>query len=70
MLMFKFVQMAMQAANHVAVVISAEVIGNAFVEEYYHLLHQSPDWLYGFYLRPSVLSEPNSNSVITSVSLV
>ncbi|XP_057514503.1 nuclear transport factor 2-like [Actinidia eriantha] len=58
--------MAMQAANHVAFVISAEVIGNAFVEEYYHLLHQSPELLYGFYIRPSALSGPNSNSVITS----
>ncbi|GFS40332.1 nuclear transport factor 2 (NTF2) family protein with RNA binding (RRM-RBD-RNP motifs) domain-containing protein [Actinidia rufa] len=45
--------MAMQAENHVAFDISAEVIGNAFVEEYYHLLHQSPELLYGFYIRPT-----------------
>ncbi|KAK2986315.1 hypothetical protein RJ640_021884 [Escallonia rubra] len=40
---------------------SAEVVGNAFVEQYYHILHQSPDSVYKFYQDSSVLSRPDAD---------
>ena len=45
----------------------AQVVGNAFVEQYYHILHQSPEQVYRFYQDSSVLSRPDSNGVMTSV---
>lgn len=47
---------------------SAQVVGNAFVEQYYHILHQSPELVYRFYQDSSVLSRPDSNGVMTSVT--
>lgn len=47
---------------------SAEVVGNAFVEQYYHILHQSPELVYRFYQESSVISRPDSNGVMTSVT--
>ncbi|KAF5457644.1 hypothetical protein F2P56_021732 [Juglans regia] len=47
---------------------SAQVVGNAFVEQYYHILHQSPELVYRFYQDSSVLSRPDSNAVMTSVT--
>ncbi|XP_057519867.1 nuclear transport factor 2 isoform X2 [Amaranthus tricolor] len=46
----------------------AQVVGNAFVEQYYHILHQSPEQVYRFYQDSSVLSRPDSNGVMTSVT--
>ncbi|XP_059640390.1 nuclear transport factor 2-like isoform X2 [Cornus florida] len=60
--------MAMQSASPAAALPSAHVVGNAFVEQYYHILHQSPDLVYRFYHDSSVLSRPNSNGVMTSVT--
>lgn len=47
---------------------SAQVVGNAFVEQYYHILHNSPELVYRFYQDASVLSRPDSNGVMTSVT--
>ncbi|XP_042497721.1 nuclear transport factor 2-like isoform X2 [Macadamia integrifolia] len=47
---------------------SAQVVGNAFVEQYYHILHQSPELVYRFYQDSSVLSRPDSNGKMTSVA--
>ncbi|XP_041002663.1 nuclear transport factor 2-like isoform X1 [Juglans microcarpa x Juglans regia] len=47
---------------------SAQVVGNAFVEQYYRILHHSPESVYRFYQDSSVLSRPDSNGVMTSVT--
>ncbi|TKY65089.1 putative G3BP protein [Spatholobus suberectus] len=47
---------------------SAQVVGNAFVEQYYHILHHSPELVYRFYQDSSVISRPDSNGVMTSVT--
>ncbi|XP_028059153.1 putative G3BP-like protein isoform X1 [Camellia sinensis] len=60
--------MAMQAASPATALPSAQVVGNAFVEQYYHILHESPELVYKFYQDSSVLSRPNSNGVMTSVT--
>ncbi|KAK6921007.1 Nuclear transport factor 2 domain [Dillenia turbinata] len=46
----------------------AQVVGNAFVEQYYHILHQSPELVYRFYQDSSVLSRPDANGSMTSVT--
>ncbi|KAK2979645.1 hypothetical protein RJ640_015053 [Escallonia rubra] len=60
--------MAMHAATPAAALPSAQVVGNAFVEQYYHILHQSPELVYKFYQDSSVLSRPESDGTMTSVS--
>ncbi|KAF8399605.1 hypothetical protein HHK36_015474 [Tetracentron sinense] len=60
-------EMAMQTSNP-APAISAQVVGNTFVEQYYHILHQSPELVYRFYQDSSLLSRPESNGVMTSVT--
>ncbi|KAG8659623.1 nuclear transport factor 2 isoform X2 [Manihot esculenta] len=47
---------------------SAQLVGNAFVEQYYHILHTSPELVYRFYQDSSVLSRPDANGVMTSVA--
>lgn len=47
---------------------SAQVVGNAFVEQYYHILHQSPDQVYRFYQESSMLSRPDPDGSMTSVT--
>lgn len=47
---------------------SAQVVGNAFVEQYYHILHTSPELVYRFYQDSSVLSRPDTNGMMTSVA--
>lgn len=54
-------------AESPAVTPSAQVVGNAFVEQYYHILHQSPELVYRFYQDASVLSRPDPKGVMTSV---
>lgn len=46
---------------------SAQVVGNAFVEQYYLILHQSPELVFRFYQESSIMSRPDSNGVMTSV---
>nr|GEX87678.1 putative G3BP-like protein isoform X1 [Tanacetum cinerariifolium] len=61
--------MAMQAASPAAAVLpSAQVVGNAFVEQYYHILHQSPELVHKFYQDSSILSRPDTNCLMTSVT--
>ncbi|KAK8663705.1 hypothetical protein V6N13_083512 [Hibiscus sabdariffa] len=47
---------------------SAFVVGNAFVEQYYRVLYDSPELAHRFYHDSSVLSRPDSNGVMTSVT--
>ncbi|KAJ7956481.1 ras GTPase-activating protein-binding protein 2 [Quillaja saponaria] len=59
--------MAMQEASP-ATVPSAQVVGNAFIEQYYHILHQSPNLVHRFYQNSSFLSRPDSNGSMTTVT--
>ncbi|XP_021672352.2 nuclear transport factor 2 isoform X3 [Hevea brasiliensis] len=59
--------MALQSASNPTTP-SAQVVGNAFVEQYYHILHTSPELVYRFYQDSSVLSRPDANGVMTSVA--
>ncbi|XP_030521405.1 nuclear transport factor 2 isoform X2 [Rhodamnia argentea] len=47
---------------------SAQVVGNAFVEQYYHILHQSPGLVHRFYQDSSFLSRPDVSGNITTVT--
>ncbi|XP_022773758.1 putative G3BP-like protein isoform X2 [Durio zibethinus] len=47
---------------------SAQVVGNAFVEQYYNILYNSPELAYRFYHDSSVISRPDSNGVMQSVT--
>ncbi|XP_022021390.1 nuclear transport factor 2 isoform X2 [Helianthus annuus] len=60
--------MAMQAENPAGVLPSAQVVGNAFVEQYYHILHQSPELVHKFYQDSSILSRPDANGLMSSVT--
>nr|GLL26548.1 ras GTPase-activating protein-binding protein 2-like [Ipomoea trifida] len=61
--------MAMQTTTPAAVSgPSAQLVGNAFVEQYYLILHHSPDQLYRFYQESSVLSRPDPDGSMTSVT--
>ncbi|KAL5723246.1 hypothetical protein ACHQM5_006665 [Ranunculus cassubicifolius] len=46
---------------------SAQVVGNAFVEQYYHILHQSPELVFRFYMDSSVLSRPGPDGNMVTV---
>ncbi|XP_051115399.1 nuclear transport factor 2-like [Andrographis paniculata] len=59
--------MAMPTANPAAAP-TPQVVGNAFVEQYYHILHHSPELVYRFYQDNSVLSRPDSNGLMTTVT--
>ncbi|KAK6152627.1 hypothetical protein DH2020_012266 [Rehmannia glutinosa] len=59
--------MAMQTASP-AQAPSAQVVGNAFVEQYYHILHHSPELVFRFYQDTSVLSRPDPNGLMTTVT--
>uniref|UniRef100_A0A7N0UZK2 Uncharacterized protein n=1 Tax=Kalanchoe fedtschenkoi TaxID=63787 RepID=A0A7N0UZK2_KALFE len=47
---------------------SAQVVGNAFVEQYYQVLHQSPAHVFKFYQDLSFLSRPDSKGNMTTVT--
>lgn len=47
---------------------SAQVVGNAFVEQYYQILHKSPEAVHRFYKDSSVLSRPEPNGLVTTVT--
>ncbi|XXG63425.1 hypothetical protein AAC387_Pa05g1622 [Persea americana] len=47
---------------------SAQVVGHAFVEQYYHILHRSPESVYKFYQDSSLVSRPEPNGVMTLVT--
>lgn len=56
----------MEAANPPAP--TAQVVGNAFVEQYYHILHHSPELVYRFYQEASVLSRPDRSGLMSTVT--
>ncbi|CAL5367621.1 unnamed protein product [Camellia sinensis] len=60
-------RMAMQPAA-LPIPPTAQVVGNAFVEQYYHILHHSPELVHRFYQDSSVLSRPETNGVMMSVT--
>ncbi|TKY55019.1 Ras GTPase-activating protein-binding protein 1 [Spatholobus suberectus] len=60
--------MAMPETSPAATTPSAQVVGNAFVEQYYHILHQSPNLVHRFYQDSSFLSRSDSNGVMTTVT--
>ncbi|XP_044486211.1 nuclear transport factor 2-like [Mangifera indica] len=47
---------------------SAQVVGNAFVDQYYHILHQSPGLVHRFYHDSSLLSRPDAEGAMTTVT--
>ncbi|EPS71512.1 hypothetical protein M569_03247 [Genlisea aurea] len=47
---------------------SAQVVGNAFVEQYYHILHHSPELAHRFYQDNSVLSRPSPDGLMRTVT--
>ncbi|KAI3770491.1 hypothetical protein L6452_01625 [Arctium lappa] len=61
-------QMATQAASPAAILPSAQVVGNAFVEQYYHILHQSPELVHKLYQDSSILSMPDTDGLMSSVT--
>ncbi|RID43805.1 hypothetical protein BRARA_I00643 [Brassica rapa] len=46
----------------------AEVVGRAFVEQYYHILHQSPGLVHRFYQDSSLLTRPDVTGTVTTVT--
>ncbi|KAL6135510.1 hypothetical protein ACLB2K_067738 [Fragaria x ananassa] len=47
---------------------SAQVVANAFIAQYYHILHHNPDNVYRFYQDSSVMSRPDADGVMRSVT--
>ncbi|KAJ8476359.1 hypothetical protein OPV22_020086 [Ensete ventricosum] len=47
---------------------SAQVVGNAFVQQYYHVLRQSPEHVYRFYQDSSKLGRPDAHGAMSSVT--
>ncbi|XP_061360343.1 nuclear transport factor 2-like [Gastrolobium bilobum] len=45
-----------------------QMVGNAFVEQYYSILHQGPDQVHRFYQEDSVLSRPEEDGTMTTVT--
>ncbi|KAI4319307.1 hypothetical protein MLD38_032922 [Melastoma candidum] len=56
--------MAVQQAPAPAVAPTADVVGNAFVHQYYLVLHQSPEHVHRFYQDGSKLGRPGENGVM------
>ncbi|KAI3829848.1 hypothetical protein L1987_03977 [Smallanthus sonchifolius] len=53
--------------------VSAQVVGNAFVQQYYHILHQSPGLVHRFYQDISKLGRPEedgSMSITTTMDAI
>ncbi|KAK9057445.1 hypothetical protein SSX86_022280 [Deinandra increscens subsp. villosa] len=53
--------------------VSAQVVGNAFVQQYYHILHQSPGLVHRFYQDISKLGRPEEDgslSIITTMDAI
>ncbi|CAL5427143.1 hypothetical protein CsSME_00041500 [Camellia sinensis var. sinensis] len=44
--------------------VSAQVVGNAFVQQYYHIQHQSPELVHRFYQDISKLGRPDDNGTM------
>lgn len=60
--------MAGQAGNPVNHPISPHVISGAFVQQYYHILHEQPDQVHKFYQDSSFIGRPESNGTMVDVT--
>lgn len=49
---------------------NAQVVGNAFIQQYYLALHKSPNVVHKFYGDSSVLSRPGSDGEMTTATTV
>ncbi|KAJ6687087.1 RAS GTPASE-ACTIVATING PROTEIN-BINDING PROTEIN [Salix purpurea] len=47
---------------------AADVVGNAFAHQYYHILHQSPDLVHRFYQDGSKFGRPGENGVMSTTT--
>ncbi|KAJ9564474.1 hypothetical protein OSB04_000440 [Centaurea solstitialis] len=47
---------------------SVQVVGNAFVEQYYHILHHSPNMVHKFYQDSSFISRPDEDGTMITVT--
>lgn len=48
--------------------LGAETIGHAFVNQFYQILHQSPELVYRFYQDSSTMSRPGPDGTLTTVT--
>ncbi|XP_073058255.1 nuclear transport factor 2-like [Primulina eburnea] len=65
--------MAAEAAAVTQTPVSAQVVGNAFVQQYYHILHHSPELVHRFYQDTSKLGRPEaegSMSITTTMQAI
>lgn len=62
-------EMASQTEDTVAVA-SGQIVGNSFAQQYYNILHHTPDKVFMFYKDSSVLTRPGPDGVMTSVTTV
>lgn len=60
--------MAAQQPNQAGSTPPAQLIGNAFVNQYYHILHSSPDLVHRFYQETSKLGRPDAGNTMVSVT--
>ncbi|XP_062215329.1 nuclear transport factor 2-like isoform X2 [Phragmites australis] len=60
--------MAGQAGNPVNHPISPHVISGAFVQQYYHILHEQPEQVHKFYQDSSIIGRPDSSGTMVSVT--
>lgn len=49
---------------------SAQIVGNAFIQQFYVALHKSPELVHKFYLDSSVLSRPGADGAMTSATTI
>ncbi|KAK2434397.1 nuclear transport factor [Trifolium repens] len=47
---------------------TTQMVGNAFVEQYYSILHRNPDQVHRFYHEESVMSRPEEDGTMTTVT--
>jgi hypothetical protein len=45
-----------------------QMVGNAFVEQYYSILHREPNHVHRFYQDSSVMSRPEEDGTMTTVT--
>ncbi|MQL77427.1 hypothetical protein Taro_009841, partial [Colocasia esculenta] len=58
----------MAAQQQQAVTAPPHVVGNAFVQQYYHILHQSPELVHRFYQDISKLGRPDAAGAMSSIT--
>lgn len=47
---------------------SAQIVGNAFVSQYYQILHTNPEEVHKFYNSSSVLNRLGTDGVMSSIT--